>query len=262
MIALLVALIFTLPAFASTQFTAFDAGEGLALLFRQGDRGILIDTGPVSHTASILKRAKEDGVKILDYLVLTHLHADHASGLFRAIEAFPGVKILENCHFQKTQKSQEPLLRWLVEALERHSARECVAKGHQISWQGLKIQILAPEKIQGEDLNANSLVLLVNSGKENILIMGDAGIEQEKALLTSKTLPEKISILVAGHHGAEDASHEEFIKFVKPDLSIIAVDKNNFWQRPSPAVLARLKKYSSKVLQTGIHGDIRRTLHK
>ncbi len=56
----------------------------------------LVDPGPL-HSIDILKKSLDAlGVKSIDYILLTHIHIDHAGGTGKLIEYFPGAKVL--CH--------------------------------------------------------------------------------------------------------------------------------------------------------------------
>lgn len=66
----------------------------------------------------------------------------------------------------------------------------------------------------------------------------------------------KADLLKVGHHGAEDATSEEFLEAVSPGIAVISVDKDNFWGYPSARVLQRLKKAGVKVYRTDREGDI------
>ena len=79
--------LFNLPALAdSLHIRVFNVGEGQAVLLQRGEHAVLVDTGHAGQTGSIIKRMHALGIHTLDYLFLTHLHPDHASGLFRVQE--------------------------------------------------------------------------------------------------------------------------------------------------------------------------------
>ncbi|MEW6055332.1 MAG: MBL fold metallo-hydrolase [Bdellovibrionota bacterium] len=245
-------------ALAKLRVTVFDAGEGLSVLLEKNARAILIDTGPLQLTPRILDKMKRKKLSSLDHLILTHLHADHASGYFRVIESFPKVSVLENCHpiDVKTPGAVEQIVRWEFNALSQNPRRRCLKAGDELAWQGAKLKVLWPEKIEGTDLNKNSLVLLVEEGQSRTLVMGDATQDVERELLGQGRAPQQVDILVVGHHGANDTSDDAFLARVRPKVSIVPVDQNNYWGRPAERVLKLLEKYSGRVMITGKEGDI------
>ncbi len=58
-------------------------------------RMFLVDCGVGSGGPSLVERLKARlGGRLLDYVLLTHIHLDHAGGLGEIVRAWPGVKIL------------------------------------------------------------------------------------------------------------------------------------------------------------------------
>ena len=65
-------------------------------LYMNDDMTFLVDPGP-SSSIDVLKEILEKiGVKALDYILLTHIHIDHAGGTGKLLASFPGAKVL--CH--------------------------------------------------------------------------------------------------------------------------------------------------------------------
>ncbi len=57
---------------------------------------ILVDPGPLSTVPHLLRELEQAGVKKLDYILLTHIHIDHAGGVGRVAERFSEARIC--CH--------------------------------------------------------------------------------------------------------------------------------------------------------------------
>ena len=74
-------------------------------------------------------------------------------------------------------------------------------------------------------------------------------------LLRRRNLPD-VDILVAGHHGAADASSEELLQTVKPEVVLISVAKYNIYGQPAPALLQRLENFGCTVYRTDQNGTI------
>lgn len=243
------------PVVADPRLVALDVGEGQALLVQRGDRGVLIDAGHPGKARHVLDRLGELGVKHLDYLILTHLHPDHAGGYFRLREAWPETPVLHSGHPLPHNVGPD-LTRWVNDALQQDAHQRIIAAGEVLKWQGMTLAILWPEKFVGNDLNLHSLVLLLSHGDSRILIMGDATHQAEKELLGKNSLPENVDILVVGHHGSKHASSIPFIDKVHPKLAIISVNRNNIRGYPSAEVIQRLEKAGAKVLRTDQQGEI------
>jgi glyoxylase-like metal-dependent hydrolase (beta-lactamase superfamily II) len=79
-------------------------------IIKNEDRGIIIDPGP-SATINILHNAlRERGIKGIDYILLTHIHLDHAGGCGDLIKDYPDSVIF--CHPQAVIHLVDPVNLW------------------------------------------------------------------------------------------------------------------------------------------------------
>ncbi len=76
----------------------------------RGDLTLLVDAGPARSADTLIQRLKVSGLKHVDYVLLTHIHLDHAGGLFRVLEAFPGARVV--CHRKAVPHLVDPRRLW------------------------------------------------------------------------------------------------------------------------------------------------------
>ncbi len=62
-------------------------GEGLSFV---------VDPGPLSTIPFLIEKLRERGVERLDYILLTHIHIDHAGGTGALLKEFPAARVI--CH--------------------------------------------------------------------------------------------------------------------------------------------------------------------
>lgn len=251
---------------AETRVVLLDVGMGQSLLLVDGDHGLLVDTGSAEYASHVLSTLQTYGVKHLDYLLLTHLHPDHAAGYFEIRKAWPNVPVLESCYIPEVLHPVEQDHFFNIHsALILDPLRGCLHKGDTIQWQGHEVKVLWPDVFTREGLNYHSLVLLVTFTQgQTLLIMGDAGRRVENRLLEPmQALVEKrgVDIFVVGHHAASDSSDAAFLAAVRPDFSIVSVGADNPYGYPSEWSLAVLNKHSRNVLRTDRDGEICFALH-
>ncbi len=237
------------------QLVVLDVAEGQAVLVQQGEYGILLDTGHAGKARGVLDRLGELGVQHLDYLILTHLHPDHASGYFRLREAWPDVPVLYNGQVMSAL-GQPDMVRWVYDALLVDAKVRMVGAGERINWRQMQLEILWPDGLEGHNINQNSLVIKLDYADKTVLLMGDADIQVEQAMLKTDKLPASVDILVLGHHGAKDASSEAFLRQLNPELAIISVNKNNLRGYPDASVLQRLQQLGIKLHRTDRDGEL------
>jgi competence protein ComEC len=241
---------------APLRLIALDVGEGQSILLQRGQHGVLIDTGHAGKARHVLDRLQTYGVTQLDYLLLTHLHPDHASGYFRIREAFPKLPVLvHNLPFDNT--NMPDMVRWVAEALESDSNRRQFRVGDQLDWQGSVIKPLWPKNSVGGNLNDESLVLEVVIGFSRVLLMGDVGDKIEQLLINENKLSGPYDVFVAGHHGSSGTSSDAFLQIVKPAYAIVSTNAGNIRGYPAGETVKRLRQFSSKALfMTFDYGDI------
>ena len=138
---------------------------------------------------------------------------------------------------------------------------------------GAILTVLAPipplftkEKIaasrNGNESNANSIVVRLDYGDFSMLLPGDAE-EQTEERLVQKETNLAVTVLKVGHHGSKYATSENFLRRVfRPDdpqtkTAIISMSEFNRYGHPNQDVLNRLKAAGVKQLyRTDLQGDI------
>lgn len=248
-------------AAADLLLVVFDVGMGQSVLLVDNDHGMLIDTGLARYVPHVLEHMRFHGVRELDYLVLTHLHPDHAAGYFGLRKVWSKTSVFYNCHdLEGIESSSRELILKIDAALKQDPLRSCFLTWDSLQWRGHLLQVLWPETTEGKDLNNNSLLLLFSSSKgSHLLIMGDVGkgVEKKMAAAMPPVLAGKdISCFVAGHHAAEDSTDSSFLSLIKPQLSVVSVGRENVYGYPSDKSMAILERYSETVLRTDRDGEV------
>ncbi|UXR77348.1 MULTISPECIES: DNA internalization-related competence protein ComEC/Rec2 [unclassified Staphylococcus] len=228
------------------RMTVIDVGQGDAILFEaKTGETLLIDTGGALETkrqmnkASITDRKlfpylKERGIGTIDYLIITHAHADHMGEINHLAQrvAISNIVINPN-HFDSLNLK---LVRHVVQ-----DEQATLWDSHQLQHLNLgafSFQFLNSDIGQSEDPNEHSIVTFVNINQNKLLLMGDATVNNEEQLMNAFALP-KIDILKVGHHGSKTSSSTAFLNVIKPTHAIVSVAKHNMYHLPSPVIIDR-----------------------
>lgn len=243
-----------------TEFTAIDVGQGDSFLFVTGEgKRVLIDGGGSETTDYDVGRnilmpyLLDRGFMKIDYVFISHAHADHIDGIYTILENF---KV--NTVFIGPQLENDKMIEKLREIAAKRKVKIIeLYEGDVINIDELKFEILYPGKsYKDSNINNLSLITKVNCNGKSILFTGDAEEKVEEFLLNKYDVGVlDVDILKVGHHGAKTSSSEEFIKIVSPAISIVSVSKDNTYGHPNKGVIKRLERYG-KVLKTSACGEI------
>ncbi len=249
------------PATASggdLELLFLDVGYGDAILLTNPSGAhILIDTGYPEAREAVAGELARRGVKALDWLIVTHPHADHLGNAVWALREFHPARWGDN------GQAIDRFSRSLTEEMAREYEREFrggkgyarLKAGDAIAWGEVSLRVLWPDAPAAEDWNTNSLALRVTSGGFSALLSGDINLPAESALIAREKGNLAGGLLKAGHHGAADASSADWLRAVSPRWAIVSVGANE-WGNPAPETLQRLAAAGGLVLRTDREGMI------
>ena len=80
-------------------------------LYRSDDLAFVVDPGPLSTMPHLLEELRKYQVEKLDYILLTHIHIDHAGGTGALVKEFPTAQVI--CHPQGIKHLLDPQKLWL-----------------------------------------------------------------------------------------------------------------------------------------------------
>lgn len=226
-----------------------DAGEGDAILIQSEGESALVDTGSLLSGYKVLGYLESQGVRMIKYLILSHPHPDHIGGVFFILPKLNVENIYDNG--QAIQDNDD--LQYWYDILARDDKRyNILQKGDSLKLGSITLNILWPITTESGSYNENSLVISVNfNDRFQCLLAGDLDKTGENRLL-KEGVSIKADILKIGHHGYEDATSEEFLKKVSPEVAIISIGR----KRPSGKVLNLLAQSNVKIYRTDKNKDI------
>ena len=234
-----------------------DIGQGDGAVLRTpGGRWVVIDAGPANERYDAGRRVvvpflERRGVRALSAIVVSHAHADHMGGVPALLRRF-GVGVLVEPGSPVADPAYGALLTALDSAgIPWHPARA----GERFSIDGVRFTVLHPSpgwEGWGEDVNEDSLVVLVEFGAFEALFTGDVGFPAERVL--SRSL-RPVDLLKVGHHGSRGSTGAELLDSLRPLAAVISVGRNDYGH-PSPQTLARLEARGVPVLRTDQDGTV------
>lgn len=255
------------PAHGDWTLTALDVGQGSAIIVRTQRHALLFDAGNLYGPASdeglraIRPFLRAAGIARLDVLVLSHADMDHVGGVRSVLQGVPVEQAFSSFDLDAHLNREERLLGLPKGAVPRPLAISPCAQGMHWEMDGVQFRFRWPPVhsdggfIQKQkDKNAFSCVLEVRGAHHAALLLGDAGIAQEQAMLEQGL--GRADVVVVGHHGSRTSSGSLLVDSLQASL---AISQNGWWNRfghPHVQVQRRWERAGAVFLRTDQWGGI------
>lgn len=222
---------------------AFPVGKADALLLKNNDAAIMIDTGEHGDGEKLASQLTSLGVEKLDLLILTHFDKDHIGGADTIIRRIPIDRIILPS-YEKDSKQYSQLL----EELENTDA-EITALTQDLKLQYGETDVFvwpSPVPFDGKSDNEQSLITKILYDGKTYLFMGDAETDELKKLVYSERNL-TCDVLKLPHHGVYDENTFALMTTAMPSYVIICDSAKN----PADDITIRtLNYYDPVILQT------------
>lgn len=220
-----------------------DVGQGDSILVSGGNgRFALVDGGP--DQVRLIEKLGEYGVRRFELIVLSHVHADHATGLAGLVGRIPIGRVWAATDHHETPASVELLARLAGGGVAVEEPE--VGQGWDLG--GVILTVLSPLRRYASP-NDESIVVMVNGPARSMLLTGDI-----ETVAQDDLGPLHADVLKVPHQGAA-TSDAEWLGEVGADLAVISVGPNDFGH-PAEWVIATLEESGAVVKRTDRDGDV------
>lgn len=204
-------------AFGEFTLTFITIGKGDAFLLTTPDNShYLVDTGKAEDYVQIARTLRLKGIDHLRGIFLSHGHKDHAGCLAPLLKAFPTEEVFISGRDNVSYREIDPCT-----IAEENGARLTeLLGGETLDLGGVTAEVWIPQLVDRGNENNNSMILQLVHGDNRFLLMGDAELSEEAALMASG-VPIQARVLKLGHHGEADATSSLFLKSVSPEIALI-----------------------------------------
>jgi competence protein ComEC len=246
---------------SSLQLTFLSVGQAEATLVRMpSGQSMLVDTGgtPVRDDVNwgeriLLPALWRLGIRRLDYLVLTHPHADHVGGAADLIVALPIGELW--CGGNGDDPDWQPLIN--AAQLRGIPIRFVDGRTSDKLLGQVRFDPLWPLPQGGAgDANDRSLVFRLSWHDFSILFAGDIGWEVADYLARIYGRSLASTVLKVPHHGSRYSDAPSLYRAVQPQWAVISAGYRNRFGLPSAEVLSALHVVGIQLLRTDLDGTI------
>ena len=274
------------PVEGGWHLTAFDIGQGSAILIQTAQHQVLFDTGWRQGDSDAVKRMvlpalRALGVRDIDDVIVSHPDLDHMGGL---------ATVLTTRDVRHVRGS----------GLVPFAYRSCRA-GQQWSYDGVTFRFVAPQddcasrSLSGVERNRCSCVLLVKGAWHSAVLPGDIDSTVERRLLglpvseTLKSVPRQrplrsrsrartrrqqhnhhvsqpdvshpdwlpVDVALMAHHGSASSSSLAWVKAMQARHAIAQAGRHNPFGHPDATVMQRWCDHGTEVWSSVWHGSVR-----
>ncbi|MDD6215517.1 MAG: DNA internalization-related competence protein ComEC/Rec2 [Roseburia sp.] len=263
----IVALVFLLAGNGGRGFelSMLDVGQGDGIFLRTKDDVVcFVDGGSTDvskvGTYRILPFLKAKGVKGVDYWFVSHLDADHISGLTEVLESGYPVKCLV---FSKWVIKDEAYQKLTSLAKECDTQLLFLEEGDVLHTKSAEFRCLFPGENQDtQDRNAASLVLWYEENGLSALLTGDISSVEEEVLIEKVKSGASLEIYKAAHHGSNYSNSKELLEELHPRIALISCGEGNRYGHPGKEAVAHIEDVGCDIFDTRKCGQIQITRKK
>lgn len=230
------------------QIYFIDVEGGQSTLFVTPARqSLLVDTGWGYHAyrdanriAAAAKRAK---IKKIDYVIITHYHADHVGGVPQLVAKIPVETFVDHGPDRETSKQAQILYSDYQKAIA--GKNHVLAKpGETIPIKGMNVTVVSadgnvidhalpgagqpnascsgvPQKATDPTENARSVGVVMTFGKLRIVDLGDLTWNKELELMCPDNKLGKADLLVVSHHGTDLSNSPALVHALQPRVAVM-----------------------------------------
>lgn len=228
-----------------------DVGQGDSILITTPhQKVILIDGGPGAVITERLSTTLSFFEDTIDLLLLTHPNQDHLEGFMEILKRYQ-----VNAIMTPEYNSASPIFQAFVDhARELNIPLYTTSTDRDLELEpDVFLDMIGPlvsfrpspasdagraEESLSQDPNNQSLIAKLIYGNTSLLLTGDMGPEEERALLESDA-DLTANILKSPHHGSQGSGNPAFLEQVSPSVALISAGKNNKYQHPSLETVLR-----------------------
>lgn len=229
--------------------TFIDVGQGDSeWITTPSGNTMLIDAGDSDKTWRIASELVT--VREIDAVVVTHAHSDHIGGMQTVLTMYD-INEFYDSGYPHTSKMYENMLTLIDNKRIKYTT---VKNGDKINLDPvMDISVLNPQPIFFNNVNDNSIVLLMQYKNVSFLFTGDT--ERNAETMYARKLGE-VDIIKIAHHGSSTSTGPYLLSKTKPSVSIISVGEGNSYGHPDSNTINHLTAIDSSVYRTDMNGTI------
>ena len=235
--------------------SVMDVGNGQCIAVTEGESVVVIDCGSYGVTqnaGSMLSSYLRAGGRYdIDYLMLTHLHSDHTTGVVRLLNLMNVNTVILPDNAEDT--NGDDVLDDIIAACEENGTK-IVYITRDTEFTAGAIRLSVYESSERGSRDESGIMSTVSIGDYDMLVTGDVGKVVERELVSLQDLTDT-ELLIVPHHGSKYSTSDELLSELRPETAVISTGYNRYGH-PTKETLDILNEYGVNVLRTDELGRI------
>lgn len=235
--------------------SVMNVGNGQCIAVTEGESVVVIDCGSYGVTqnaGSMLSSYLRAGGRYdIDYLMLTHLHSDHTTGVVRLLNLMNVNTVILPDNAEDT--NGDNILDDIIAACEDNGTN-VVYITHDTEFTAGAIRLSVYESSERGSRDESGIMSTVSVGDYDMLVTGDVEKIVERELVSSHDLS-GTELLIVPHHGSKYSTSDELLSALRPETAVISTGYNRYGH-PTKETLDKLNEYGVNVLRTDELGRI------
>lgn len=246
----------------SLHISMVDVGQGDGMLIKTPSGTVIAFDGGPDRSGNYADFLKRENITQIDYVILSHGHSDHYTGLGTAIAMLP-----KDCQprvfdpgFARPDIAGYQYIRDVAGC--RYSAltmNQSLLLDPAIELQVMGVSNTPYPQNDGTGINNTSAIIRMRYGAFSMIFQGDAQTDAEKNLY--RLFPTQLSanILKVGHHGSCNATGTSLLKAIAPSYALISSggpNDPNMFGHPHCQTIDKLRNAGVHYYRTDTNGDI------
>lgn len=232
-------------------------GDGLVLVTPSGTV-IALDGGP-DRTGNYASFLAQKNITRVDYVILSHAHSDHYTGLGTPIAMLP-----KDCTprvfdpgFDRPEVSGYTYIRSVAGCrYATLTQNQTLALDPAVELQVMGVAKAPFPENDSTGINNTSAVIRLRYGAFSMLFTGDAETEAEKNIHAQFGNSLQANVLKVGHHGSCNSTASTFLRAVAPSYALISAGNQNDFGHPHCQVVGKLRNAGVHFYRTDTNGNV------
>ena len=235
--------------------SVMNVGNGQCIAVTESENTVVIDCGSYGVTQNagsmLASYLRANGRYDIDYLMLTHLHTDHATGVERLLNLMNVKTVIMPDNAEDT--SGDGMLDEIIGAAEKNGTKIVyITQDTDFTAGDIRLSVYESSDLGARD--ESGIMLTVSVGDYDMLVTGDVEKVVERELVREHDLS-GTELLIVPHHGSKYSTSDELLSAIRPETAVISTGYNKYGH-PTQETLDILEKYNVNVLRTDKLGRV------